>query len=155
MKTNFASTLAFMPLLSIVSAMEVSDVYKKTLGNSDCANIHLTGNHVLHANCERPGYGTHTDYELDLNKCFANYLGTLNYIPNGNGGFGGSCSPCKMSGTKLVCECSVGRRHGTRHNEVELNDWNVIQIQDAELTCASTEGIEKRAVGKEARLFAA
>ncbi|KAI1459877.1 hypothetical protein F4805DRAFT_34505 [Annulohypoxylon moriforme] len=155
MKGNFVSTLAFMPLLAIVSAFEVSDVYKTDIGNCDCTDIHLIGNHLLHANCERPGYGLRMDYNLDLNKCFANYLGTLNYLPNGNGGFGGSCSPCQMNGTKLVCECSIGKGQGTRHNEVELNNWNVIQIQDDQLACGSTEGLEKRAVNKEAQFFRA
>ncbi|XDG08210.1 hypothetical protein ABKA04_007825 [Annulohypoxylon sp. FPYF3050] len=155
MKANFASTLAFMPFLAIVSAMEVSDVYKTDIGNCNCNNIHLTGNHVLNANCVRPGYGSRLNYSLDLNRCFANYLGTLNYIPEGNGDFGASCGPCKMNGTKLDCECEVGKGRGTRHNEVELNDYSVLQIRDDILTCDSTADIQKRAVNKEARFFLA
>ncbi|KAI0837043.1 hypothetical protein F5Y06DRAFT_90700 [Hypoxylon sp. FL0890] len=155
MKTNFKTTLAFVPLLAFVSASEVSDVYKKTLGNSDCTNIHLTGGHVLHANCENPGYGERMDFDLDLNGCFANYLGTLNHVPNGNGGFGGSCSSCQMIGTKLSCQCLIGGGHGTMHSEVELNDWDVIQVQQGLLTCGSSEGVEKRAIGREARSFTA
>ncbi|KAI1105748.1 hypothetical protein F4804DRAFT_110881 [Jackrogersella minutella] len=153
MKTNFASALAFAPLLTVVSAYEISDVYKKTLGNSDCTNIHLTEGHVLRANCVNPGYNKHMDFNLDLNTCFANYLGTLNQVPNG--GFGGSCSPCAIDGTKLTCECSGGKGRSKRHNEVELNDWNVIQIQDGYLTCGNTDGLEKRASNKEARFFLA
>ncbi|KAI1414162.1 hypothetical protein F5Y13DRAFT_188689 [Hypoxylon sp. FL1857] len=155
MKANFSSTLAFVPLLALVSANEISDVYKKTLGNSDCTNIQLTEGHVLHANCENPGYGARADFELDLNECFANYLGTLNHVSHGNGGFAASCSPCQMIGTKLSCQCSIGRDRGTRHSEVELNDWTVIQIQQNLIVCGSTEGIEKRAIGKEAQFFMA
>ncbi|KAI1137385.1 hypothetical protein F5Y05DRAFT_88151 [Hypoxylon sp. FL0543] len=155
MKTKFTSTLAFVPLLAFVSASEVSDVYKKTLGNSDCTNIRLTDGHVLRANCENPGYGQRMEFDLDLNKCFANYLGTLNHVPNGNGGFGGSCSPCQMIGTKLSCHCLIGGGRGTMHSEVELDDWNVIQVQQGLFTCGSTEGVEKRTVGKEARPFIA
>ncbi|KAI0149649.1 hypothetical protein F4776DRAFT_172816 [Hypoxylon sp. NC0597] len=155
MKTNFTSTLAFLPLLAFVSAFEVSDVYKKTLGNSACTNIHLTDGHVLHANCEDPGYGKRMDVDLDLNQCFANYLGTLNFAPHGNGGFGGSCSPCQMVGTKLTCQCLIGGNRGTKYSEVELNDWNVIQVEQDSISCASNEGIEKRAVGKQARSFIA
>ncbi|KAI0380358.1 hypothetical protein F5Y04DRAFT_104101 [Hypomontagnella monticulosa] len=153
MKSNFASTLAFLPLLAIVSAFEVSDVYKKTLGNSDCTRISLTEGHNLHATCINPGYGTPYDFDLDLNGCFANYLGTLNRVTNGKGGFAGSCSSCHLSGTKLICECSAGRGRGTKHNEVELADWNVIQVKEGCLTCGSTAGIEKRAAGKNARFF--
>ncbi|KAI2627870.1 hypothetical protein GGS26DRAFT_122021 [Hypomontagnella submonticulosa] len=153
MKPTFASTLAFLPILTIVSAFEVSDVYKKTLGNSDCSRISLTKGHILHATCINPGYGTLYDFNLDLNGCFANYLGTLNHVTNG--GFAASCSSCHVSGTKLVCECSAGRGRGTKHNEVELADWNVIQVNDESLTCGSTAGIEKRAAGAQARFFVA
>ncbi|OTA57453.1 hypothetical protein K449DRAFT_424833 [Hypoxylon sp. EC38] len=155
MKTTFTSTLAFLPLLALVSAFEVSDVYKKTLGNSNCTDIHLTDGHVLHANCDNPGHGTFMDVDLDLNQCFANYLGTLNFTPNGHGGFGGSCSSCQIVDTKLTCQCSMGENRGTKYTEVELNDWNVIQVQEDSLSCDSHEGIEKRAIGKEARFFIA
>ncbi|KAI1652993.1 hypothetical protein F4813DRAFT_285851 [Daldinia decipiens] len=153
MKTSFASTLAILPILTIVSAFEVADIYKTTLGKSDCTDIHLTEGHVLHANCVQPGYGSRADFQLDLNLCLANYLGSLNHVSNG--GFGGSCNPCRMDGTKLICECSIGAGLGTQHNEVELNDWDVIQVHDESLTCGTPVGLEMRDAGKSARSFTA
>ncbi|KAI0845701.1 hypothetical protein F5Y00DRAFT_164149 [Daldinia vernicosa] len=154
MKTSFASTtLAILPILATVSAFEVADIYKTTLGRSKCTDIHLTEGHVLHANCDKPGYGSRADYQLDLNSCLANYLGSLNH--RANGGFGGSCDPCHMDGTKLICECSIGAGLGTMHNEVELNDWDFIQVHDEILTCATPVGLEMRGTGKNARFFTA
>ncbi|KAL7623604.1 hypothetical protein AAE478_005156 [Parahypoxylon ruwenzoriense] len=150
---SFSTTLVFIPVLTIVAASEISDIYKKGLGNSDCTNIHLTDRYTLHATCTNPGYGTSKDFSLNLNECFANYLGTLNHTPNG--GFGGSCSPCTTSGTELVCECQVGEGHGTRYNAVDLGDWNTIQLSDGKLSCSDTSGVEKRAKSKEARFFIA
>ncbi|KAI1393008.1 uncharacterized protein F4822DRAFT_392833 [Hypoxylon trugodes] len=152
MKTNFASVLAFVPLLTIVTASEISDIYKKTLGNSDCTNIGLTDGHVLHATCTDPGVGKSADFDLELNDCFANYLGTLNHVTNG--GFAGSCHSCHMDGTKLTCDCSTG--HGSsKHNVVELNDWDVIQITEGSMYCGGTDGIEKRKLSKGSRFFRA
>ncbi|KAI0106863.1 hypothetical protein F4814DRAFT_72194 [Daldinia grandis] len=153
MKTSFASVLAILPILTTVSAFEVADIYKNTLGNSDCTDIHLTEGHVLHANCIRLGYNSRADFQLDLNSCLANYLGSLNQ--RSNGGFGGSCNPCHMDGTKLICECSVGAGLGTRHNEVELDDWSFIQVHDDSLTCSSPVGLEMRGTGKSERFFTA
>ncbi|KAI1372319.1 hypothetical protein F4677DRAFT_265039 [Hypoxylon crocopeplum] len=153
MKTNFASTLAFIPVLTVVSAFEVAEIYKKTLGNSDCTNIHLTDGHVLRATCTDPATRSRHDYDLDLNNCFANYLGTLDHTPHGD--FGPSCNSCHMSGTKLICECSAGAGRGTKHNEFELDNWWTVQINPDVMTCNMNTGIEKRSNGKEAQFFVA
>ncbi|KAI1806500.1 hypothetical protein F4811DRAFT_132393 [Daldinia bambusicola] len=152
MKTSIFSAVATLPLLTTVSAFEVADIYKTTLGSSDCTAIHLTEGRILRANCVKPGYGSRTDYSLDLNTCFANYVGSLNHVVNG--GFADSCTACHMDGTKLICECLVGADRGIKHNEVELNDWNLIQVNEESLGCGSTAGIERRA-GKGARFFTA
>lgn len=153
MKTSFASTLAILPILTTISAFEVADIYKTTLGKSDCTDIHLTEGHVLHANCVKPGYGSRADFQLDLNSCLANYLGSLSHVSNG--GFSGSCKPCRIDGTKLICECSIDECLGTKHNEVELDDWDFIQVHEESLTCATLIGLEMRDTGKSARFFTA
>ncbi|OTB02674.1 hypothetical protein M426DRAFT_24461 [Hypoxylon sp. CI-4A] len=152
MKTAIASSLAFLPLLAITSAFEVSDTYKKSLGNSDCTSILLEDAHVLRATCTDPGPRTKVDLTLDLNTCFANYLGTLNHVPHGSGGFAESCKFCHLDRTSLVCECSAGAGHGLRHSAVELADWNVIQFTEGKLYCDSTEGLTKRAAGRRKHL---
>ncbi|KAI1474520.1 hypothetical protein K445DRAFT_20922 [Daldinia sp. EC12] len=154
MKTSVVSTLAILPILATVSAFEIADIYKKTLGNSDCTAIHLTEGRILRANCVKPGYGSRADYNLDLNTCFANYLGSLNHVTNG--GFSGSCAGCHMDGTKLICECLISPESGIKHNEVELDNWDLIQVNDDILTCGSDSvGLEMRGTGKAARFFTA
>ncbi|KAI0457017.1 hypothetical protein F5B21DRAFT_465249 [Xylaria acuta] len=158
MKASFASTLASLPLLVMVSAFELPWYEKMSLGAANCQNIHLTDGHVLHATCTNPAadpsYTKPVDLSLDLNDCFANYMGTLNYVSNG--GFGSSCSS-HLVGTKLVSKCSVGKDRGTKHNEYELNDWHTIRLtgQDFTMHCGGTEGLEKRVNNKEARPFVA
>ncbi|KAI8964619.1 hypothetical protein F5Y11DRAFT_79540 [Daldinia sp. FL1419] len=153
MKTSFVSALAILPILTTISAFEVADIYQKTLGNSDCTGIHLTDGHVLRANCVRAGYGSRMDYDLDLNSCFANYVGSLNHVANG--GFAGSCTDCHMHGTKLSCECLLGAGRGVKHTEYQLDAWDVIQIDDDTMNCDSTKGLEMRDAGKSARFFTA
>ncbi|KAI1463119.1 uncharacterized protein F4812DRAFT_463974 [Daldinia caldariorum] len=126
MKTSIVSAVAILPITT-VSAFEVADIYKTTLGSR-------------------------ADYSLDLNTCFANYVGSLNHVANG--GFADSCTGCHMDGTKLICECLVGADRGIKRNEVELDDWNLIQVNEESLGCGSTVGFE-RSVGKSARFFTA
>ncbi|KAI0912841.1 hypothetical protein F4824DRAFT_499570 [Ustulina deusta] len=159
MKANLASTLAYLPLLAIVSAFAIPYYEKMSLSSAHCQNIRLTDGHVLHATCTNPAQDPAitepVDLSLDLDSCFANYLGTLNYVSDG--GFSSSCSACHLVDTKLVCECSVGQGLGTKHNEYELNYWRTIRLtlEDFNLQCGSTEGVEKRADNKEARPFVA
>ncbi|KAI8945630.1 hypothetical protein F4801DRAFT_115747 [Xylaria longipes] len=158
MKASFASTLASLPLLAIVSAFEVPWYEKLSLGDANCQNFHLKKT-VLHATCKNPARNPDeakpVDLSLDLNTCFANYLGTLNYVSDG--GYGSSCSWCHLVGTKLVCMCSVGGDGGTKYNEYELNNWRTIRLTGGDFTmhCGSTEGLEKRVDNKEARPFVA
>ncbi|KAI1755370.1 hypothetical protein F4782DRAFT_551621 [Xylaria castorea] len=156
MKTSFASTLASLPLLAIVSAFELPSYDKLSLGAAYCKNIHLTDGHVLQATCTNvaaEGMKAH-DLSLDLNGCFANYMGTLNHVADG--GFGASCKSCKMVGTKLVCDCLVGDST-TKHTKYELDDWRTIRMggEDFTMSCGSTDGLEKRVENKEARPFVA
>ncbi|KAK6949637.1 hypothetical protein Daesc_009720 [Daldinia eschscholtzii] len=138
MKTSVVSTLAILPILTTVSAFEIADIYKKTLGNSDCTAIHLTEGRILRANCVKPGYGSRS----------------LNHVTNG--GFSGSCAGCHMDGTKLICECLISPESGIKHNEVELDNWDLIQVNDDILTCGSDSvGLEMRGTGKAARFFTA
>ncbi|KAI2604136.1 uncharacterized protein GGS25DRAFT_449447 [Hypoxylon fragiforme] len=154
MKLNIASTLAFLPLITVISATEVAGFLKNTLGNSDCTNIRLDDGHVLRTTCTDPEYKNRTDVSLDLNGCFANYLGTLNHAYNGN--FAGSCSGCHMDKTKLVCECSKDESGCTKHTEYELSEWHTVQVNPGGiLACDFNSGLEKRAKDKEARAFVA
>ncbi|KAI1501577.1 hypothetical protein F5X99DRAFT_428336 [Biscogniauxia marginata] len=163
-----ASTLLFLPFLSssipavanaqplfdlrtpsssFVGRMEIADIYKKTLLNAPCTKIRLTDRYVLRATCESI-MGPAVDTALDLNGCFANYLGSLARVRDGKGGFGGSCDSCELQGTKLACECRIGAEAngGMRHSEVELDDWDVVQVNldTGLLQCMDTFGLEKR-----------
>ncbi|KAI6090332.1 hypothetical protein F4821DRAFT_229090 [Hypoxylon rubiginosum] len=124
---------------------------KHSLGNSDFENFFLTDTYTLHATDNH-----NNDYTLDLNICFANYLGTLDHVTNLKGGFGGSCPSCAMNGTILSCECSMGEGLGTKHNEFQLDDWKTIQVAPGGiLSCSDMPGVEKRLDNKSARLFVA
>ncbi|KAI1145040.1 hypothetical protein F4825DRAFT_444892 [Nemania diffusa] len=130
-----------------------------SLGFCGCQNLQLTDGHVLHGTCTNsgidPSYRVPVDLSLDLNNCFANYLGNLNHVSNG--GFSSTCSSCHMNGTKLACDCSIGKDLGRKHSEYELDDWRTIRMtsSDFNMDCGSTEGLEKRVDNKKARPFLA
>ncbi|KAI1491709.1 hypothetical protein F5X96DRAFT_630121 [Biscogniauxia mediterranea] len=126
---------------SFTPRMEISDSYKQTLSNPGCSDIRLEDGVVLKALCAATNPAA-KESSLDLNTCFANYGGSLTRVTNGQGGFAGSCTSCQLSGTKLACECSTGAGGRLKHNDVELDDWDVVQVNDAGgLQCASTFGL--------------
>ncbi|KAI5925573.1 hypothetical protein F4810DRAFT_659155 [Camillea tinctor] len=120
--------------------MEVSDIYKQTLTKPGCTNIRLEGS-TLKALCTAVNPAAE-ESSLDLNTCFANYAGALTRVSDKQGGYAGSCSACQLSGTKLACECGVGAGGRAKHSEVELDDWETLQVNDAgALQCESTFGV--------------
>ncbi|KAI5857365.1 hypothetical protein GGS23DRAFT_600853 [Durotheca rogersii] len=154
-----AAALVFIPILTGVDAMGLAQIFKNGLGNSDCSDIHLTDRYTLHAICKDPEHRNYKEFSLDLNACYANYLGTLNRV-DGGGGFGASCSPCSMSGTNLTCECAIDGSGATRHTEVDLGGWRAVQVANGQLSCSNMDSFdvepgEKRAVTKEAQFFVA
>ncbi|KAI0535177.1 hypothetical protein GGR58DRAFT_519640 [Xylaria digitata] len=159
MKASFASTLASLPFLATVLAFEIPWFEKLSITEAKCENIHLADGHVLHVSCKNPVWDPATtkpeELTLDLNGCFANYMGTLNLVRDG--GFASSCESCHLDGTKLVCECSVGEGLGTKYTEYELDFWRTVRVEGPELqiNCGGTEGLEKRVNNKNARPFIA
>ncbi|KAI1184574.1 hypothetical protein F5B17DRAFT_433421 [Nemania serpens] len=172
MKATIAfSTLASLPLAALVSAFEVPGWEKMSLRDALCKNVHLTDKYVLNADCtnpyDPPPLQTRS-ISLDLNKCFANYLGTLNYVQDG--GFGASCDECHLEGGdayNLVCQCDMG--DGTNKNmntTYKLGDWKTVRIEgcagcqycgpcNLNPSCHSSDYIEKRSEDKKARNFLA
>ncbi|KAI1159472.1 hypothetical protein F5B18DRAFT_655590 [Nemania serpens] len=146
MKATIAlSTLAS---LALVSAYEVAPVEKMSLRDALCKNQPIN---------------------LDLNQCFANYLGTLNYVQDG--GFGSSCDECYVDDSddtkyNLVCQCDTGA-DSTMNTTYALGDWKTIRIQgclgcqacskecNLAIGCHNSDYIEKRAEDKIALPFLA
>ncbi|KAI0599695.1 hypothetical protein F4775DRAFT_591150 [Biscogniauxia sp. FL1348] len=142
-------TLLFLPLIHalplssspITARMEISDSYKQTLSNPGCTDIRLEDGSVLKALCAATNPAA-SESALDLNACFANYGGALARVADGQGGFAASCTSCALRGTKLACDCGTGAAGRRKHSEVELDDWDVVQVNDAgALQCASTFGL--------------
>ncbi|KAI1196132.1 hypothetical protein F5X97DRAFT_325807 [Nemania serpens] len=165
MKATIAlSTLAS---LALVSAFEVPFWEKMSLSSASCRNVHLTDKYVLNADCANPSDPPPMEWRgisLDLNKCFANYLGTLNYVQDG--GFGASCSDCRLEGDNhdLVCQCDKGDGTGNKNTTYALSDWKTIRIEGCagcqycekcvlNPSCHYSDGIEKREEDKTARSF--
>ncbi|KAI1296987.1 hypothetical protein F5Y03DRAFT_292211 [Xylaria venustula] len=158
MKVNFASTIASLSLLTIGSAYVLDPNEKLTLSEALCQNIHLTDNHILHATCTNigvdPRVGGPYDLTLNLDDCFANYEGTLSWLPGTGGGFSSSCKSCHMVGTKLACQCETGLKpNDFKYNEYELDNWRVLKMSyaDFNMRCVNTFGMEKRARHKAPR----
>ncbi|KAI0441737.1 hypothetical protein F4803DRAFT_551867 [Xylaria telfairii] len=147
-----------LSLLAVASAFELAWYDKIPLWQASCKNIVLTDGHVLRATCTNPAIdpatAQPTDLSIDLNTCFANYLGHLVYVPDG--GFGSSCNSL-LNGTKLIAECSAGQNQGSIYNEYELDDWHTIRMSggDFVMQCGPMDGLEKRADNKQARPFVA
>ncbi|KAJ8129381.1 hypothetical protein O1611_g4251 [Lasiodiplodia mahajangana] len=154
MKAILASGLISLSLFTGALAFEVPWYDHMSLGDAQCKNYTLDG-HIFHASCKDTEFqdSDYVDMSIDLNGCFANYDGNLNYVING--GYSSSCNPCHLNGTKLECECGIGGpKGGTKHNEVELNSWRTIMVTwpatgNPAMVCEDTTGIEKR----EARPF--
>ncbi|KAI0401139.1 hypothetical protein F4802DRAFT_601413 [Xylaria palmicola] len=165
MKATTASQLASLALYSLVSAFEVPLWEKMSLSDAHCEDINLTDSYILHARCvsvSSPSWDLNSppkDISLDLNKCFANYMGTLNFVPDG--GFGTSCPECTIDDKKnLVCKCGIGAGMGYKETTQGLNDWRIIRVaglgnSEIEMSCHQDIGIQKRADDKEARPFVA
>ncbi|KAI0104738.1 hypothetical protein GGR51DRAFT_572681 [Nemania sp. FL0031] len=157
MKAARASSLLFLSLFANVLAMEIPFYEKQSLTDANCENIQIKDNHILTATCTEKDFSMPftVDASLDLNDCFANYMGTLKLVYQG-GGFSSSCDKIGLvNKTKLVADCGKGKENGggTIHNEYELDNWRVIRLglSHFNMSCSSTEGIEK----KEARPFVA
>ncbi|KAI1346812.1 hypothetical protein F5Y01DRAFT_296967 [Xylaria sp. FL0043] len=143
MRVTLAPILASVPCLAIVSAREIPDFEKMSLSSAKCEDVHLIDNHVLHATCTNqftdPAHTSPKELSVDLDDCFANYDGNLNFLYWGPGGFSGSCISCFIADdTKLVCQCYTGEGHKTKYNEFNLDTWRVIRLtlEDFNLRCA-------------------
>ncbi|KAI0426270.1 hypothetical protein F5Y09DRAFT_319330 [Xylaria sp. FL1042] len=153
------TTIAFLPLLPF--ALATVDPENMSLKDANCDEISLDDQYTLQATCPNP-YGYNPPewrVELSLNQCFANYLGTLNYVPHGN--FGQSCSDCHLDNYILTCQCGIGEGKGTKEATYNLNDSGTIKLMaetwNFTMECHGLYDFtnQKRTDAKEARLFVA
>ncbi|KAI0965044.1 hypothetical protein F4678DRAFT_485667 [Xylaria arbuscula] len=123
------ATIALLPLLTLVVAGFDRD--NMSLKDGDCTSLSLSDKTILQAECTNPALKyTPNDRErmyLTLDRCFANYLGTLNYVPHGN--FGNSCKDCHIDNYVLTCQCEIGKGQGTKKTTYNLNNSDVIKLK--------------------------
>ncbi|KAI1110124.1 hypothetical protein F5Y14DRAFT_372175 [Nemania sp. NC0429] len=143
MKATIAlSTLAsLLPLVAQVSAMELPGSEKLNLLEAKCENVRLTGKYTLEVDC-RDGSAS-----LDLNSCFSNNLGALEYVQDG--GFGATCEDCSVvklddrgrvvvgdnGKYSLNCVCGTGGALmgpfgavSMMNTTYDISDWQTIRI---------------------------
>ncbi|KAB5589143.1 putative effector protein [Ceratobasidium theobromae] len=119
----------FTNLFALIAACVVTTVHAAGNFGASCDKIGtlVTGTDLVAYCKKRDGSSAYS--QLDMNKCIANYGGSLACASNGN--FGKSCSNCQVvSGTTFRCTCKPGSTTTT----INLN--NCIANQDGVLACA-------------------
>ncbi|KAI1108396.1 hypothetical protein F5Y14DRAFT_457098 [Nemania sp. NC0429] len=126
----------FLRLAALVSA-EGSPSWEIMTLRQSCVDVHITDGHVLTATCanvqDAPPILSKV-LSLDLNNCFANHHGKLEYVQNGL--FGRSCNKCHIDiedkNPQLVCECGTGLWGISDEQYVNstysLKDWRTIRL---------------------------